>query len=41
MENYESFNISLESIINLMFESIRQVRDKKELTYQQSLYIYN
>ena len=41
MENHESINISTESINNLIFESLRHVRDqKKESIYQQSLHIY-
>ena len=37
MQNYESIYMSMESINNLIFESIRHVRDeKKEPTYQQS-----
>ena len=41
MENHESINISMESINNLIFESLRHVRDqKKESIYQQSLHIY-
>lgn len=37
MQNYESIYMSMESISNLIFESIRHVRDeKKEPTYQQS-----
>ena len=41
MENHESINISMESINNLIFESIRHVLDqKKEQIYQQSLHIY-
>ena len=40
MKNHESDNISMESINNIIFESLRHVRDqKKESIYQQSLKI--
>ena len=41
MENHKSINISMESINNLIFESIRHIRDQeKEPIYQQLLSVY-
>ena len=33
MENHESINISMESINNVIFESIRHIRDQKKSRY--------
>ena len=38
MENHESINISMESINNIIFESMRHIRDQKKVPiYQKSL----
>ena len=38
MQNHESINISMESINNIIFESMRHIRDQKKVPiYQQSL----
>ena len=40
MENHESINISMESINNIIFESMRHIRDQKNVPIcQQSLNI--
>ena len=39
MENHESINISMESINNIIFESIRHLRDQKS-RYTNNHYIY-